>query len=162
MQTPFRSYVRSYASFVRKLGSCFVSSQPRCVVRLDAMEVRRFVVTQWRCVGVVGNNRSLETIVSSFFTTQRRCVVLRDATEVRRSSSIDGTLPPDNFLNNVEFTYSINSCVVYRLELLESYGHYLTTAPASTGGPSNHVTGKYCYLVALPTHVCILLPPIVI
>ena len=52
---------------------------------------------------------------------------------------------------NVEFTYSINSCVVYRLELLESYGHYLTTAPASTGGPSNHVTGKYRYLVALPT-----------
>jgi len=41
--------------------------------------------------------------------------------------------------------------VVYRLELLESYGHYLTTAPASTGGPSNHVTGKYRYLVALPT-----------
>jgi len=52
----------------------------------------------------------------------------------------------------VEFTYSINSFVVYRLELLESYGHYLTTAPASTGGPSNHVTGKYRYLVALPTH----------
>ena len=43
--------------------------------------------------------------------------------------------------------------MVYRLELLESYGHYLTTAPASTGGPSNHVTGKYRYLVALPTHI---------
>ena len=41
--------------------------------------------------------------------------------------------------------------MVYCLELLESYGHYLTTAPASTGGPSNHVTGKYRYLVALPT-----------
>ena len=40
---------------------------------------------------------------------------------------------------------------MYRLELLESYGHYLTAAPASTGGPSNHVTGKYRYLVALPT-----------
>ena len=56
------------------------------------------------------------------------------------------------FVVNVEFVYSINSFVVYRLELLESYGHYLTTAPASTGGPSNHVTGKYRYLVALPTH----------
>jgi len=46
--------------------------------------------------------------------------------------------------------------VVYRLELLESYGHYLTTAPASTGGPSNHVTGKYRYLVALPTPTTVL------
>ena len=64
-----------------------------------------------------------------------------------------GGMQPRLTRGSVEFTYSIDSCVVYRLELLESYGHYLTTAPASTGGPSNHVTGKYRYLVALPTQL---------
>jgi len=134
-------------SFRRNGGASFVT-QWRCVVRRDTKEVRRFVVTQRRCVGLV-----------RFFVTQQRCVVvvvpfrrgaerrfvrcfvscalLRALGNPRGSPFIDRTLPPDNFLNNVEFPIQLTPLWCIALSYLESYGHYLL---GPTGGPSNHVT----------------------
>ena len=68
MQTPFRSYVRTLRFVPSRCGTPFrfVSSQPRCVVRRDATEVRRSV----------GNSRSLVGNDRFFVVTRRRRVVV--------------------------------------------------------------------------------------